>query len=392
MKLLSGNSIFNANTREGERSKGGVFHVYDSLETIGKKLPGWRANLSNTSGGPFATWDWYLSWLEIFTDSYEEIVFLEVRLFSEGGEESTCVFPMIQRGKRLDLAGCDLGDFQDAMSDEPERMSEFVDVLIQFAGQRGLVVAFSKLSDVGVLKYELIRAAERVKAPLLIPHVGPCPYFSIEGNGIDDVLGRLGKSTRKGIRRRVRNFEKEFGKDFTLQKGLDPEFLEAAAKLHKKLQHFKPGESIFGETGMRRFLKQISKSDAVGVTCSLLRDKSGRAIAFDIGYQCEDTFYAWVAAYDPDLSEYRPGTCSMAWLIDALSKDGVKTFDFLCGAEKYKYQYASDEQQIHGVTIYPNRFLYRCYTRTWRVAEVLKAKVKAFAIRYGIYSPNYKVD
>lgn len=368
------------------------FRVFADLTSVEERVGQWNEwNLVSSSDAPFVCWDWYLNWLRHFEASYDEIVFLETHLSVEEAPEDTCVFPMVRKGRLLELAGYNLGDFQDARSNEPARIADFVDLLLYFAHTHNLILSFSKVPDHGSLKSELICRAERANAPRVVSPLGPCPYFSIEGNGLEDVLTRFGKSTRKGIRRRLRNFEENIGIDFRVEAGISEEFLATASDIHRKLQIQKPGASIFDDNSIQTFLKSVSGSPEVGLTSSMLRDGSGTPIAFEIGFLAGDTYFAWVSAYDPDYSDHRPGTCAMASLIDHLSRAGVKTFDLLCGAELYKYQYADGEHYIHSLRIFPNSPSNHLLAGILRLAHQSRASLKSLAIRSGLYRPNYRV-
>jgi CelD/BcsL family acetyltransferase involved in cellulose biosynthesis len=67
----------------------------------------------------------------------------------------------------------------------------------------------------------------------------------------------------------------------------------------------------------------------------------GRVRAFDIGIIYNDTFFGSEVAYDPDLSEFTPGTLVMLRMIDELVKEGVRKVDWGLGDAHYKRQLGS---------------------------------------------------
>ncbi|MBI5949489.1 MAG: GNAT family N-acetyltransferase [Chloroflexi bacterium] len=67
----------------------------------------------------------------------------------------------------------------------------------------------------------------------------------------------------------------------------------------------------------------------------------GRVVAGHAGYRWNRRFYARLVAHDPDLGRYSPGTVLLHHLLRESFESGDEQFDFLGGAERYKWSYAT---------------------------------------------------
>jgi CelD/BcsL family acetyltransferase involved in cellulose biosynthesis len=69
-----------------------------------------------------------------------------------------------------------------------------------------------------------------------------------------------------------------------------------------------------------------------------------RPIAVFYGFADASTVYYYLSGYDPDLEKLSPGTLIVAHAIESAIRDGATTFDFLRGAEEYKYTWGAKDR------------------------------------------------
>ncbi|HSP35706.1 MAG TPA: GNAT family N-acetyltransferase [Thermoanaerobaculia bacterium] len=70
----------------------------------------------------------------------------------------------------------------------------------------------------------------------------------------------------------------------------------------------------------------------------------GRDVALFYGFAARDTVYYYLSGYDPSIEKLSPGTLLVAHAIEQAVRSGVKTFDFLRGAEDYKYAWGAKDR------------------------------------------------
>jgi CelD/BcsL family acetyltransferase involved in cellulose biosynthesis len=77
----------------------------------------------------------------------------------------------------------------------------------------------------------------------------------------------------------------------------------------------------------------------------------GRAVASTFGFQLKNSFYLYNSAYEPDAARLSPGVVLVSNLVKEAIEDGLKTFDFLRGDERYKYQLGAQSVPLNNVRI-----------------------------------------
>jgi CelD/BcsL family acetyltransferase involved in cellulose biosynthesis len=83
----------------------------------------------------------------------------------------------------------------------------------------------------------------------------------------------------------------------------------------------------------------------------------GRPAAAFYGYHAAGRTVFYLGGFDPELSRFSPGKLVVAHAIDyAITRDGAQYFDFLRGAEAYKYLWGATDMPL--------------YSRTLRIASV----------------------
>jgi CelD/BcsL family acetyltransferase involved in cellulose biosynthesis len=71
-----------------------------------------------------------------------------------------------------------------------------------------------------------------------------------------------------------------------------------------------------------------------------------RPIAAAFGFAEPGAYYLYNSAYDPTLSNAAPGIVLLSRMLDRSVADGVVRFDFLKGAERYKYHLGARERTL----------------------------------------------
>jgi CelD/BcsL family acetyltransferase involved in cellulose biosynthesis len=64
----------------------------------------------------------------------------------------------------------------------------------------------------------------------------------------------------------------------------------------------------------------------------------------EIGNCGHGIVYYYLSGYDPDLEKQSIGTILVAHAVEQAVRDGATTFDFLRGAEEYKYAWGATDR------------------------------------------------
>ncbi len=184
-----------------------------------------------------------------------------------------------------------------------------------------------------------------------------CPVVTVAA-GLDweGYLGTLDKKDRHEIRRKVRRAEAAGPNVFRLVDPT-PDAVNTFIELHRArwgeegLFPFHPG----GERS-RRFLHRLAELEAaegVGRQLQLGQfEVAGRLIFTTIGFD-DGTLYFYNAGLDPEARDLSPGVTGAAAYLRAEFERGRRRFDFLRGAEPYKYEWGARDEAIHRLLVRP---------------------------------------
>lgn len=172
-------------------------------------------------------------------------------------------------------------------------------------------------------------------------------------------LRQLSSNFRSQVRR---SFKQVGGDGSPAFRSVDPSDAEAFARdlmrLNRNRIRGKGEVSSLENKAFSRFLKDVipymaSHEIAWMDTIVQNRDVLGSALHFVHG----DTVYFYMGGFDDKASKIRPGTALFALVMQRAIESGYTRFDFLRGAEAYKYRWGATDVFPRNVTIYPSGFL-----------------------------------
>ena len=127
------------------------------------------------------------------------------------------------------------------------------------------------------------------------------------------------------------------------------EFVDALFELHAARWQRRGLPGVLGDDVVQRFTRDVARRmlDAGALRMYATR-VAERIVAVFYGFALGDTVYYYLSGYDPELEKLSIGTLVVAHAVDEALRDGAATFDFLRGAEEYKYAWgAKDRQNKH---------------------------------------------
>jgi predicted GNAT family acetyltransferase len=79
----------------------------------------------------------------------------------------------------------------------------------------------------------------------------------------------------------------------------------------------------------------------------------GRPIAYNFGFQLDDTFVHYTPTFDVEFFDLSPGQVLLRHLFLYVQANGIREFDFTVGDETYKSRYANHIQRNYSLLVYP---------------------------------------
>ncbi|MEO8538573.1 MAG: GNAT family N-acetyltransferase [bacterium] len=148
------------------------------------------------------------------------------------------------------------------------------------------------------------------------------------------------------VERKTRRLERELGALVFQRDDPDPAVFEAVIEW-KRRQYRRTGLfDLFSVERNRAFYDELRRRDMC--TVSSLR-AGGKLVAGSIGNVIGGRFLGRMPAYDPAFGTYSPGSILNLLMLKASLAAGDLEYDFLIGAERYKYTYATHVRWVGSV-------------------------------------------
>ena len=153
-------------------------------------------------------------------------------------------------------------------------------------------------------------------------------------------LAGLAKKQRHELRRKMRRFRAEAGEP-VIARANDSEALATFVELHRMASGDK---GAFMDEEMATWFAALI--DRAGAFCDILTGDEGRPLAAAVGFADAGSYYLYNSAYDPALAHLSAGIVLLAVLISQSIAAGLTRFDFLKGAEPYKFQLGAVAREL----------------------------------------------
>lgn len=168
-----------------------------------------------------------------------------------------------------------------------------------------------------------------------------CPILAL-----DDLGRSLSTHARKKLRYYRRCAERlgPVQYESATAESLDP-FLDALFELHAARWQRRGLPGVLADAATQQFHRHVARRmlEAGALRMYVMRI-ADRIRAVFYGFAHHDTVYYYLSGYDPDLEKISIGNTIVAHAIDEAVRGGAKTFDFLRGAEEYKYAWGAKDR------------------------------------------------
>lgn len=296
----------------------------------------WRRDANAT---PFQTAEWMLPWYRHFGSG--DIFAVAVR--NDGGLDALAPFLIVRdEDDPSQSLGMILGTGN----------TDYVDVLA--ASDEAMNAAMSRIARADCAMWDLQQL--RATSPLLrvpcpdgwtevVEQHDPCVVLSIEDAGAE-LENLISTHFRKKLRYYRRSLER-LGR-VTIH---EPDattidaFMDRLYELHAARWRKRGLPGMLAADVDQSFHREVARGMlAAGALRMYAIRIDGRDVAIFYGFADRDTVYYYLSGYDPSLEKLSPGTVVVAHAVEQAVRDGAKTFDFLRGAEDYKYAWGAKDR------------------------------------------------
>jgi CelD/BcsL family acetyltransferase involved in cellulose biosynthesis len=291
----------------------------------------WLALCRRTSDAtPFQSPMWLLPWWRAFGSDDLAVIAVRDR---ENLEALAPLYVIRDEDESLGVfLGTGISDYLDAIGDAARIMPEFAGVDCQ-------------LWDLQQLR----PSSSMLKAPLPegwsenVEDQEACPILSIEGVEMENLLSTHARKKLRYYRRalaRLGNVVVETPSPDTLD-----DLLTALFELHAARWKRRNLPGVLADETTQRFHREVARRMLeTGCLRMYATRVAGRIVAVFYGFALHGTVYYYLSGYDPDLEKLSIGTLIVAHAIEEAIRAGAATFDFLRGAEEYKYAWGATDR------------------------------------------------
>jgi len=315
--------------------------VITDSETLSALEADWLDLCRRTPGAtPFQTPMWLLPWWRAFGSN--DLAVIAAR--GEGGLEALAPLYIIRDDDSDESLGVFLGtgisDHLDVVGDASLVIDEMSHLPCQMWDLQQLPASSSMLSV--SLPDGWSDNVEDQEA---------CPVLALP----TEVESLTSTHFRKKIRYYRRSLEKlgEVRIEIPTPETLD-DLLTALFDLHAARWQRRGLPGLLADDASQQFHRQVARGMLnAGMLRMYATRCSGRIVAVFYGYAFQETVYYYLSGYDPELEKLSIGTILVAHAIEQAIIDGATTFDFLRGAEEYKYAWGATDRMNRRRQLFP---------------------------------------
>ena len=199
-----------------------------------------------------------------------------------------------------------------------------------------------------------LAAAHATGARVLIRREHIAPRLDLAAAGVDWIASRSA-NTRQQLRRSARAYG-AVRMERAMTVAVAWEYLDALATLHQRRWHARGKPGAFAQTFFARFHRELIARGLPRDEIDLLRISAEGAV---IGYLYNFRHRGRVLAYQSGFNyaaargAQKPGMTCHQMAIDWYAAQGVRAYDFLAGADRYKRSLANAQTRLHWLSLYP---------------------------------------
>jgi CelD/BcsL family acetyltransferase involved in cellulose biosynthesis len=229
------------------------------------------------------------------------------------------------------------------------RAGELVALATFYSHENRLVFAGNGISDrLGVLALdddaanELISQIRRYPLDLQeIPDGSPLLILPNEPCSVCPVASLDGPIPAK-LRRHLAQQRRYLGV-YRFTASSEPELVNTLVELHEKKWRSRGSRGVLAEARTRRFHELCAPRLARAglLRFHTLEAEDGVVIGVLYGLVVKDRMYFYLNGFDPAYERFSPGSLLIEYAMEQARKSGLRFFDFLRGAEPYKYRWGA---------------------------------------------------
>ena len=297
---------------------------------------------------PFLSWTWQALWVQAFAEDRR----LEIRCVEDGAGRLVALLPLYESapGTLQIVGGGDVSDYLDLIAGQGREEEAWMALLQSRTAERvdWELHAVPAASPTVTALPQLAAACGLAVSATVEER---CPVLALPTSW-DFYLASLSGKHRHELLRKMRRLERD-APDARVSRVSRPAEIEARLgeflDLHRRSR---TGKARFMDGRMERFFRRALTAFAERDAARLwFLDTASGPVATFVTIEWDDTVGLYNSGFDPARAALSPGVILLAHVVrDAITR-GRRTFDFLRGEERYKYEFEPVPEPVYLVKI-----------------------------------------
>ncbi len=312
----------------------------------------------------FLTWEWVTTWIEHFGSAYDSLI-----LMGYEDEQLVCILPLAKKRLRLEdgFLKQQVVIFCGALELYPDHLdiicakhiphtavADYITAFIHFLYKNNTfdVLYLPYLSEHGHLSTWVQR---NIKEHSVIKgNETFSPFISFEGD-INSYFESMGKKKRYNVKREAKILfeQKKASMTCLMNENEVADGLHDLLRLHAARSCVKGIESTFiNDQIMKYHFDFARKAGPLDWIRIFQLKEDSNVIASAYGFMFHQRFSYYQTGFDPTWSHFSPGNVLIYSMLDFLSREGIREFDFLGGNDGYKLFWTKECRLMHKYMIF----------------------------------------
>ena len=317
----------------------------ENFESISEE---WECILPHTGANTiFITPWWQQLWWRRYGGSDEALEILSIR----NGDTLLGVAPLMARGDTLSFLGdTDLFDYHDFLVREGCEDDFYTALWQRIETMEWRTMELKSLRESSETLQRFPAFAETSGWSADISEEDVSPYTNLQPSWEEYVAG-LRKKDRHELRRKLRRLNNgNYATQYAFQDSDD--IAAAMPEFFRLMRASRPDKDDFLTSDREQFFTELAHELAARSQFKLFfLELNDVRVASCICFDYNGSYLLYNSGYDPEYSALSVGLLNKALCIQDAIETGKKSFDFLRGSERYKYNLGGTNQTIHELVI-----------------------------------------
>lgn len=289
---------------------------------------------------------WQTIWLRHFGDQSTVRI---LRADDEAGNLLGIAPMSVVGGTVRFLGGEDLFDYHDFLVVKGAEDAFYPAVFDEIAAWEWEVINLTSLPEASPTIRQAADVAHGKGWRVEVAEEDKAPFKALPPTWDEFVMG-LRKKQRHELRRKTRKISSAGN---AVQYRCPPETLrESLSDFFRLHRASRSDKAEFMTKPRERFFTEIAEAASKrGHLILSMLEFEGVRVAACIGFDHRDSYLLYNSGYAPEYSHLSVGFVNKAWAIKDAIESGKRTFDFLRGAERYKYDLGAEDRSVYTVEI-----------------------------------------